>query len=150
MEIKSVFGNNERIPKKYTCDGNDANPPLEFIDIPKNAKSLVLIVDDPDSPSGIFTHWILWNIAPNMKGIRENSIPLRAIEGTNDFGNMGYGGPCPHSGEHRYQFKLYALDSVLNLASGSSKRDAENAIKGHIIDRAILTGTYSRDNHKNL
>ncbi|MDD5700141.1 MAG: YbhB/YbcL family Raf kinase inhibitor-like protein [Candidatus Nanoarchaeia archaeon] len=144
MEIRSVFGNNERIPLKYTCDGKNVNPPLEFSDIPKNAKSLVLIVDDPDSPSGIFTHWMLWNIPANTVKINENSVPKGTREGKNDFGNVGYGGPCPHSGTHRYQFKLFALDINQDLASGFSKKDAENRIKGHIIERAVLTGIYSR------
>ena len=140
MKIKSVFSDGERIPSKYTCDGIDVNPSLEFIDVPKNAKSLVLIVDDPDSPSGIFTHWILWNISPNTKSIKENSVPKGAREGMNDFGNIGYDGPCPHSGEHRYRFKLFALNIELDLSDNSKKSDVERAMKGHIIDKVILTG----------
>jgi hypothetical protein len=143
MKIKGVFKDNERIPSKYTCDGKNINPPLEFTDVPKNTKSLVLIVDDPDSPSGVFTHWILWNILPGTKSIKENSVPTGAEEGTNDFGNVGYGGPCPHSGTHRYKFALYALDTKLNFSNGT-KDSLEKAMKGHIIDKAILTGIYSR------
>lgn len=144
MEIKSVFGNNERIPSKYTCDGGNVNPPLEFLDVPKDAKSLILIVDDPDSPSKIWSHWVLGNISPSTKKISENSVPKGSREGMNDFGKIEYGGPCPHSGTHRYQFKLFALDKMPDLASGFSKKDAETAIKGHIIERAVLTGIYSR------
>ncbi len=144
MKIKGVFNDGERIPSRYTCDGTDVNPTLDFIDVPKNAKSLVLIVDDPDSPSKIFAHWILWNISPNTKSIKENSMPKGAREGLNDFGNVGYGGPCPHSGEHRYAFKLFALDIELNLPRGSKKNDLEKAIKVHVIDKAILIGTYSK------
>lgn len=144
MKIKSVFREGERIPSKYTCDGKEVNPPLEFIDVSENAKSLVLIVDDLDSPSKIFTHWILWNISPNAISIKENSIPQGAREGRNDFGNIGYGGPCPNSGEHRYRFRLFALDAIINDAQGSRKNEIESAIKGHIIDKTILTGTYSK------
>lgn len=147
MKIKSVFDDNNRIPSKYTCDGKGVNPPLEFIDVPKNTRSLVLIVDDPDSPSGIFTHWILY-IPSIVKGIKENSIPSGAKEGMNDFGNVGYGGPCPHSGTHKYAFKLYALDSELDLPKGSKKNEIEKAIKEHIIDKAVLIGTYSRNEGK--
>ncbi len=144
MEIRSIFGNNERIPAEYTCDGENTNPPLEFVDVPKDAKSLVLIVDDPDSPSKVWSHWVLGNIPPSTKKIPEDSAPKGAVVGMNDFGKIEYGGPCPHSGTHRYQFKLFALDRVLYLASGFSKKDAETDIKGHIIERAVLTGIYSR------
>jgi len=144
MEIKSLFRNNGRIPSKYTCDGKGVNPPLEFFDVLKNAKSLVLIVDDPDSPSGIFSHWVLWDIPSDTKFIKENSVPKGAREGKNDFGNIGYGSLCPHSGTHRYRFQLFALDISPDLASDTAKKDVENAMKGHIIDKAILTGVYSR------
>jgi Raf kinase inhibitor-like YbhB/YbcL family protein len=144
MEIKSVFKNGERIPSKYTCDGEDVNPPFEFINVPKNAKSLVMIVDDLDSPSKIFAHWILWNIPLNTKSIKENSVPKGANEGINDFGNVGYGGPCPHFGEHRYRFRLFAIDIGLNLPNTSKKNEIETVIKDHIIDKTILTGLYSK------
>ncbi len=144
MKLKSIFSDGGKIPSKYTCEGADVNPPLEFIEIPENAKSLVLIIDDPDSPLKTWGHWILWNISPGVKSIRENSIPSGAIEGDNDFGNIGYGGPCPNSGEHRYQFKLYALDTKLNLPRGSAKNEVEKSIKGHIIDKTVLTGLYQK------
>jgi len=146
MKIKSIFGDGERIPSKYTCDGMDVNPSLELIDVPKNAKSLVLIVDDPDSPAKIWTHWILWNISPITKNIKENSVPLGAREGMNDFGNADYGGPCPHSGTHRYQFKLFALDIKMDLSGNSGKDEVERTMKGHILDKSILVGTYSKIN----
>jgi hypothetical protein len=144
MKIKSIFSDGERIPLKYTCDGEDVNPPLEFTDIPKDTKSLLLIVDDPDSPSKVWSHWVLWNIPSNTNRIKENSIPSGTNEGINDFGKRGYGGPCPHSGTHRYQFKLYALDIKLDLSKESTKTNVENAIRGHIIDKTILTGLYSK------
>ena len=145
MEIKSVFSDGQRIPSKYTCDGEDINPPLEFFDVPKNAKSLALIVDDPDSPSKVWSHWVLLDIPSNTMKISGDFVPRGAVEGLNDFGNKGYGGPCPHSGTHRYQFKLYALDIKLNLSPNPSKKNVENSMKGHIIDRTVLTGTYSRE-----
>ncbi len=148
MKIKSVFANREWIPKKYTCDGENVNPPLEFIDVPENAKTLLLIVDDPDSPSRIFTHWVLWNIPKETREIHENSVPKNSVEGMNDFGKIGYGGPCPHSGTHRYQFKFYALDIKLNLPKGSRKSDVESAMEGHIIDKALSIGLYTKN--KNL
>lgn len=144
MEIKSVFPNDGRIPEKYTCDGENVNPPIELIDVPKNVKSLVLLVDDPDSPSKVWTHWILWNIPPDTKKIKENSVPSGAREGVNDFGEARYGGPCPHSGTHRYRFRIYALDTILNLSSGSAKEELETIITGHVIGKAIITGIYSR------
>lgn len=144
MEIKSVFSDGQRIPSKYTCDGIDVNPPLEFIDISKNAKSLVLIVEDPDSPSKVFAHWILWNISPDTKSIKENSVPKGAREGMNDFGNVGYGGPCPHSGKHRYQFKLFALNNMIDNPQSLRKDEIERTIKKHILEKAILTGLYSK------
>lgn len=146
MKIKSVFNDGERIPFKYTCNGKNINPPLEFIDVPKNTKSLVLIVDDPDSPSKVWAHWLLWSIPADTKKILEDSVPYNAIEGVNDFGKVGYGGPCPHSGIHRYQFKLYALDVGFNSTKELTKSNLENAIKVHIIDKAVLTGLYSREN----
>ena len=138
-----MFRNNERIPEKYTCDGENISPPLRFLDVPKNAKSLALIVEDPDSPSKVWVHWILWNLRPDIEKMDTDGIP-DSDEGLNDFGRCGYKGPCPGSGVHRYQFKLYALDNILNLSSGSTKNEFEAAISGHVIDKAILTGLYSR------
>ena len=145
MEIKSVFEDGEQIPVRYTCDGEDISPPLEFLSVPSNARSLLLIIDDPDSPSRVWTHWILWNISPDMREIEEGTSPEGAEEGINDFGNCGYGGPCPHSGTHKYQFKLYALDTLISLSPGSTKGEVEETVKGHIIDKALLVGLYSRN-----
>jgi Raf kinase inhibitor-like YbhB/YbcL family protein len=145
MEIKSIFEDGEQIPVRYTCDGEDINPPLEFLNVPSNARSLLLIVDDPDSPSKIWTHWILWNISPDVREIEEGSIPEGAEEGENDFGDCRYGGPCPQFGLHKYQFKLYALDTLINLPQGSTKEEVEQTVRLHIIDKAILVGLYSRN-----
>ncbi|OGY26813.1 MAG: hypothetical protein A2864_02320 [Candidatus Woykebacteria bacterium RIFCSPHIGHO2_01_FULL_39_12] len=145
MKLTSpVFGNNGNIPAKYTCDGEDINPPLSIADIPQGAKSLCLIVDDPDAPAGDWVHWTLWNIAPHTNKIEENSAPVEAVEGTTDFGKTGWGGPCPPSGTHRYQFKLYALDTNFPLPSSSRKNEIERAIEGHILDQSLLIGLYQR------
>lgn len=144
MNIKSVFANNKRIPEKYTCDGEDISPPIELIDIPKNAESLVLIVDDPDAPKETWDHWILFNISPQIKKIEENSIPRGAVQGKNSWNNSNYAGPCPPSGTHRYFFKLYALNTILDLDENAAKADVENAMEGHVINVAELIGLYSR------
>ncbi len=144
MHIKSIFEHGERIPKKYTADGINVNPSLEISNIPKDAKSLVLIIDDPDAPSGDWVHWIVWNISPSTTLIKENSVPLNSIQGINNFGTNNYKGPSPPSGTHRYMFKLYALNIILNLPRTSEKKDVEIAMQKHIIDKAILQGNYSR------
>ena len=141
----STFAENEEIPAKYSCDGEDVNPPLEFEDVPNNAKSLALIVDDPDAPVKTWLHWTLWNIPPDTTAIGENSIPDGAIQGMTDFGRLGYGGPCPPNGTHHYYFKIYALDEVLDLSSGASLNDLESAMNGHVIGQAQLIGQYSRN-----
>lgn len=140
----SAFADNNFIPAKYTCDGENVNPPLEISNVPENAQSLVLIVDDPDAPAGDWVHWTLWNILPQTKNILENSVPAGAAKGITDFGRPGYGGPCPPSGAHRYQFKLYAVDTTLDLSSSARKKDIENAISGHIISQSTLVGIYKR------
>jgi Raf kinase inhibitor-like YbhB/YbcL family protein len=140
--IKSpAFANNEFIPTKHTCDGKDVNPPLNIEGIPDGTQSLVLIVDDPDAPMGTWDHWIVWNIPPSGK-IEENSVP--GVEGLNDFRKHSYGGPCPPSGTHRYFFKVYALDTKLNLNANSRKNDLEKAMQGHILAKGELIGRYSR------
>lgn len=139
-----AFQNNGTIPSTYTCDGKDVNPPLVIQGVPVSAKSLALIVDDPDAPAGDFTHWTLWNIPPETTEIKENSVPQGAVEGMTDFGASGWGGPCPPTGTHRYQFKLYALDTTLALSSFSKKRDLEEQFAGHILDQTVLTGKYAR------
>jgi len=145
MRIKSpAFENNSYIPPKYTCDGGNINPPLEISDIPKGTQGLLLIVDDPDAPGNTFLHWLVFNINPNTSLIEENSIPSQAIEGKNDFGRQGYGGPCPPSGTHRYFFKVYALDKKLDLPSGAELNQVLGEIENHILDQAQLIGLYKR------
>jgi Raf kinase inhibitor-like YbhB/YbcL family protein len=142
--VSPAFRHNELIPKKYTCDGKDVNPPLLIENIPSVAKSLALIVDDPDAPVGTWVHWVVWNISPGMREIKEDSVPKGAEQGVNDFRKNDYGGPCPPSGTHRYFFKLYALDTVLDLSSKAKKSDLEGAMKGHILEKAELVGLYRR------
>nr|MBI5455365.1 YbhB/YbcL family Raf kinase inhibitor-like protein [Candidatus Levybacteria bacterium] len=137
-----VFSNENSIPAKYTCEGVNINPPLNISTVSIFAKSLVLIVEDPDSPSKNFTHWILFNIEPKTSSIDENSIPLNSTEGLNDFSEPHYGGPCPNRGEHRYIFKLYSLDISLNLEKGTKKQEVLNAMKGHILEQTKLIGKY--------
>jgi Raf kinase inhibitor-like YbhB/YbcL family protein len=137
----TVFENNGMIPEIYTCDGDDINPPLTIEGIPKEAKSLVLIVDDPDAPAGTWDHWVVWNI-PIIDEIEEDSVP--GMQGLNSFGKHDYGGPCPPSGTHRYMFKLYALDVELDLEEDANKADVEKAMQGHIIDSTTLIGKYSK------
>ena len=139
-----AFLPNGMIPSKYTCDGADVNPPLSIGNIPEKTKSLALIVDDPDAPMGIWVHWIVWNIGPGTKEIPENSVPQGALQGRNDFGKQGYGGPCPPSGTHRYFFKLYALDSSLTEKPGATKAQIEEAMRGHVRAQAELIGLYKR------
>ena len=140
----SAFENNGYIPQKYTCDGENINPPLEIDDVFENAISLVIIVDDPDAPSGNWVHWLIWNIDAKENSIDEGTVPNSAIQGVNDFNENSYGGPCPPSGTHRYQFKLYALDTKLDLNPKSKRNDLENAMSSHIIDQSLLIGLYER------
>jgi Raf kinase inhibitor-like YbhB/YbcL family protein len=140
----TAFENNGGIPVKFTCDGMDINPPLSIHDVPVGAKSLALIVDDPDAPRGMWVHWVVWNIDPGLTGIMEDSVPKGAALGMNDFRKHDYGGPCPPSGTHRYFFKLYALDTRLNIGADSDKSALEKAMQGHIISQAQIIGTYKR------
>ena len=137
----SVFKNKSVIPAKYTCDGEDVNPPLSVEGVPEGTESLILIADDPDAPMGTWDHWVVWDIPPTKK-IEENSVP--GTEGLNDFGKHSYGGPCPPSGTHRYFFKVYALDTKLDLPSNSRKRNVEKAMEGHILTKGEIIGLYSR------
>src|SRR3989338_10790960 len=139
-----AFKQGEMIPTKYTCDGENVNPPITIADVPINTKSLTLIVDDPDAPVGSWNHWLVWNIDPATKDINENSVPAGAVLGTNDFGKLGYGGPRPPSGTHRYIFKVFALDTILNVPRGAKREKLETAMKNHIINRGELMGKYSR------
>ena len=138
-----AFENNAMIPQAYTCDGEDISPPLKITGVPDKAKSLALIMDDPDAPMGTFTHWIIWNIPPTKSQFTKGEN-LEFPQGTTDFGSVGYGGPCPPSGTHRYFFKLYALDSSLDLKAGATRKDLETAMTNHIIEQATLVGKYSR------
>ena len=150
LEIKSpAFANNGIIPKQYTCDGEDISPPLSWDSIPGNAKSLTLISDDPDAPASTWVHWVIYNMPPASKGLQEGVLPLKDFshdtkQGINDFKKIGYGGPCPPSGTHRYFFKLYALNTKLSLEAGATKKQLEDAMKGHIIAQAELIGKYKR------
>lgn len=146
MELSSpAFEHHQPIPRTYSCQGRDINPALKFAGIPKNTKSLVLIMDDPDAPGGTWDHWIVWNISPTEK-IDENSVPPGAVQGKNGWGKNAYGGPCPPSGTHRYFFKLYALDSSLSLSPRATKKELLAAMQGHILEQAELVGTYTKGN----
>lgn len=140
----SAFENNQTIPAKYACGDDDINPPLAIADVPAEAKSLVLIVDDPDAPAGTWVHWVVWNIRPDSKKIEENSVPAEAEQGVTSFGKAGWGGPCPPDREHRYFFRLYALDTKLNLPPRANREQAEKAMKTHIVDKTELMGRYKR------
>ena len=131
------------IPAQFTCKGANVNPPLQFQSIPKEAKSLVLIVDDPDAPGRLFTHWLVWNIDPGTRQISEKSVPAGAVEGTNDFGGLGYGGPCPPSGTHRYYFRVFALDQKIDLKPGAKRPAFDRALKNHILARGELMARFS-------
>jgi hypothetical protein len=139
----SAFQQGGNIPSKFSCDGPNSSPPLQISDVPSEAKSLVLIVDDPDAPSGLFTHWAVWNISPQTTTIGEGSTP-KGVQGTNDFGKSGYGGPCPPSGTHRYYFKVFALDRGLDLPVEAKRSQLDAAMKGHVITQGELMGRYSR------
>lgn len=146
MEIKSkAFHEGESIPPQYSRKGGDKSPPLEIRDVPTGTKSLVLIMDDPDAPSGTFTHWLVFNISPGTKEFHEDVAPVMATQGRNDYGNIGYGGPQPPSGEHRYFFRLYALDTVLSLSRGADRSQVESAMKGRILDEAETMGRFASE-----
>jgi len=151
LEIKSsAFGEGGYIPAKYTCESVDFSPPLVWSDIPEETKSFALICDDPDAPFGTWVHWVIFNIPPTVRYLEENAaargkLPEGVKEGLNDFRRIGYGGPCPPRGKpHHYIFKLYALDTILPLERGATKKDLINAMQGHIIEQAQTTGLYKR------
>jgi len=137
-----AFAPHTYIPSKYTCDGENINPPLNIDNIPKDAKSLALIIDDPDAPIRTWVHWIVWNIPPSKK-IKEKSIP--GIEGVNDFRQHHYGAPCPPSGTHHYHFKVYALRDNIDINSNSTKRELEKAMSPYIIAFGELVGLYKKE-----
>lgn len=150
MQLNSVaFKNGESIPRQFTCDGIDISPPLEWSGVPKTAKTIAIICDDPDAPAGTWVHWVLYNLPADKIGLIENTPPDQTLvgggmQGTNDFKKIGYGGPCPPSGTHRYFFKLYALDGELPLKPGATKAEVEKAMAGHVVLQAELMGTYKR------
>ena len=147
----NAFQQSEAVPEKYTCDGANVSPELMWEDAPKEAKSFALICDDPDAPVGTFNHWVLYGLAADQTRLPENLAKKAEVsspasrQGTNDFGQPGYGGPCPPRGsKHRYFFKLYALDTDIQLSPGAKKRDLEAAMKGHVLATAEVMGTYQR------
>jgi Raf kinase inhibitor-like YbhB/YbcL family protein len=146
----SSFQDGGNIPKKFTCDGADASPDLNWTGAPPDTRSFALIADDPDAPAGTWTHWVLYDLPPESHSLQENlpkvdELPGGGRQGRNDFRKIGYGGPCPPAGKpHRYFFKLYALDTKLNLPPGASKQEVEQAMQGHILAKAELMGKYKR------
>lgn len=139
----SAFSDNSLIPAKYTCDGENINPPLEISGVPESAKSLALIVDDPDAPVGLWIHWVAWNINPKTKSIPEG-IQSVGVNGLNTRGKAGYDGPCPPDKEHRYFFKIFALDTQLDIPQKGTADDLLKAMDGHIVEKAELIGRYNR------
>lgn len=145
MKITSVFEPGAAIPPRFTCDGENRNPPLFVAEVPKEAKSLVLIVDDPDAPGGTWTHWVVLNISPEIKEIQEGSVPAGALETLTSFGRSGWGGPCPPSGAHRYYFKLYALDvRSIDIPAQADTHAVRQKMNNHILAEAELMGVYAR------
>lgn len=141
----SAFQHNASIPSQYTCDGAGMSPPLAISGVPKNARELVLIVDDPDAPNGTWVHWTIWNMDPTINEIPEGIVPADSTQGVTSYERFGYGVPCPPSGTHRYFFKLYALDQLLKLKPSATAEDIMKAIDGHVIDLAELIGLYQRN-----
>jgi Raf kinase inhibitor-like YbhB/YbcL family protein len=152
MDIKvtsSAFQDDGLIPSKYTCDGADVSPPLQWDSVPEDTKSIAVICDDPDAPMGTFVHWVLFNLPAETRKLTENvpadeTLPNGTKQGTSDFGRTGYGGPCPPSGTHRYYFKVYALDSEIDLPAGARKPELLKALEGHILAQGQLMGKYKR------
>src|SRR5438132_14086888 len=145
MKISSpAFQEGGTIPEKFSMNGQNVSPELRIEGTPAEAKSLALIVDDPDAPVGLFTHWLVWNIDPKTTQIAENSVPKDAVQGTNDFPGQRYDGPQPPSGTHRYYFKIFAFDRMLDLKSGAKRREMDAAMKGHVIAQGELMGRYSK------
>ncbi len=146
----TAFSAGGTIPKQHTCDGADGSPELSWKEAPTGTQSFALIMDDPDAPVGTWVHWVLYDVPGDRKGLpegvaKQEQLDNGARQGRNDFGNIGYGGPCPPGGKvHRYFFKVYALDTKLNLKAGMSKKDVERAMKGHILGQGELIGKYGR------
>ncbi len=149
LDLSSPVIRDEKIPQHYTCDGDNVSPPLEWSDIPAGASSLALVAEDHDAPGGTFTHWVLFNIPVNVRQLPEDvrhdeTLPNGAHQGKNDFGRIGYGGPCPPGGSHRYYFRLYALDCRLDLEPGIDKKTLLAAMQGHILAETEIMGRYTR------
>jgi Raf kinase inhibitor-like YbhB/YbcL family protein len=149
MKITSpVFKNGETIPKKYTCEGENISPPLKFIEIPGSAKSLVLMVEDPDAEAKPWVHWLVFNIPPNGSGFDEAAVSKGSTMGLCNGNTFGYEGPCPPSGEHKYFFKLYALDTLLNIPAESDRKKVLKEMEGHVLAEAVLMGRYQKEKVK--
>jgi len=152
MEIKvtsTAFEQGGMIPNKYTCDGQDISPPLSWVDVPDGTASIVLVCDDPDAPMGTWVHWVLFDLPPDAQGLPENipaveNLENGGIHGINDWRKLGYGGPCPPGGTHRYYFKIYALDKLMNIPVGNTKAQLLKAMEGHILAEGELMGRYKR------
>jgi Raf kinase inhibitor-like YbhB/YbcL family protein len=150
MKIASpAFEDGRPIPSKYTCDGENVSPPLEWSDVPTRARSVALICDDPDAPKKDFVHWVVYNVPPDRTALPEHVKPSERLpdggsQGKNDFGKVGYGGPCPPSGTHHYRFTLYAVDTELKVPPSSTRQEVMTALKNHVLDTAQLTGVYHR------
>ena len=147
--VSATFKEGQPIPRQYTCDGVNISPPLEWSGAPKTAKTIAIIADDPDAPAGTWVHWVFYNLPAENIGLVENvpateTLKAGGFQGKNDFGKIGYGGPCPPSGTHRYFFKIYAVDTELPLKAGATKADLEKALEGHVVSKGQLMGTYSR------
>ena len=149
--IKSAFEDGGYIPAEYTADGKDISPPLIIENVPAEAKTLAIIVDDPDAPNGTFTHWLIWNIPADINEIPKNIEKKKevkglngALQGKNDFNKLGYLGPAPPSGVHTYRFYVYALDDQLDLKAGADKETLLNSLEGHVLKKAVLKGEYTR------
>ncbi len=145
----SAFEHEGMIPSKFTCDGADVSPPLEWTGVPEDVDSLVLISDDPDAPGKTWVHWVLFNLSPEVSSLEEDmpkdkKLDSGAVQGVTDFGRNGYGGPCPPGGTHRYFFKLYALDTTLDLGPSAKKSDVVKAMEGHVLAEGQLMGKYAR------
>ena len=140
----SAFQNYGMIPDQYGCNGSGINPPISLLSLPDKTVSIALTIIDPDSPSGHFAHWVVFNIDPSVQRIEENSLPFGGVQGKNDFGHNAYGGPCPSFGTHHYHFAAYALDCKLPLYAGAKKSQLDQAMEGHILDQGELVGTYSK------
>jgi Raf kinase inhibitor-like YbhB/YbcL family protein len=151
MELKSLaFKSEGVIPRQYTCDGSDVSPPLNWENPPDGTQSFALMVDDPDAPRHTFVHWVIYNLPAESRYLPEHipaqaHLPNGSIQGKNDFGRLGYGGPCPLRGMHRYCFKLYAIDTLLDLAPGATKAQLLASMKEHILASSEMIGCYSRN-----